>query len=721
MQTFDVFDTLLARKVLNPRGIFILMQFHIRNKMDMWELPVYYVDHFQDFRIEAEKECRNHARYHGKEEISIQQIYDVLAYMLGISENVKCKLMELEIQFEIENSLPIAKNIDKLKRAMQYDDVVLISDMYLPTCVIKKMLVNADIIFEEIPLMVSCEYGKTKASGRLFEIFLRQYKVDPANWKHYGDNFVNDGTVVSSFGGEFEIYLPKELYAPGILNSISGFHRPEFEIMAGAIKHIWDEKKSEAFQVGVKWASPVLFGYALWMVKQSVRQKIDHLFFIMRDGYILKKMVDIIIEKFDIHLSTHDLFGSRTAWDMQDYGLVIHSYEDVIKYLRSMGIQEELPIYEAYKNKGKRYSERESVIIKTILESMYMEESAKNDRISRVKSYLQQELSEIHGRIAFVEGNGSGKTQGCLKELCSDFFTQPVQTFYYMISAIIHDYKNNDTLNYRYMYMIPYCRNILEPLTRAPYNRTIDYKYDQNYKRWMPVFCEHSKDYMDQSDFDDYMEGIIQNTAFLCSYKQIMSMDFSEVSRAFLDFICWQPDKQVLNFIGDIPFEGSIQKNGTSVYAPKLDDEELKQLFLYRNVNMMNAYFREANLQFSLLRLTDEQRTMMDRFNRINDGSYKGMNHWIPEIHAGRIILYGAGRRGIQAYHTLKHRKNVSIVACVDKDFQNISAMPVSVGPLQEIRETEFDFILITPKDASVIKEIVETLLSMGVSGEKIV
>ena len=212
MQTFDVFDTLLARKVLNPRGIFILMQFHIRNKMDMWELPVYYVDHFQDFRIEAEKECRNHARYHGKEEISIQQIYDVLAYMLGISENVKCKLMELEIQFEIENSLPIAKNIDKLKRAMQYDDVVLISDMYLPTCVIKKMLVNADNIFEEIPLMVSCEYGKTKASGRLFEIFLRQYKVDPANWKHYGDNFVNDGTVVSSFGGEFEIYLPKELY-----------------------------------------------------------------------------------------------------------------------------------------------------------------------------------------------------------------------------------------------------------------------------------------------------------------------------------------------------------------------------------------------------------------------------------------------------------------------------------------------------------------------------
>ena len=197
-------------------------------------------------------------------------------------------------------------------------------------------------------------------------------------------------------------------------------------------------------------------------------------------------------------------------------------------------------------------------------------------------------------------------------------------------------------------------------------------------------------------------------------------MDFSEVSRAFLDFICWQPDKQVLDFIGDMPFEGSIQKNGTSVYAPKLDDEELRQLFLYKNINMMNSYFREANLQFSLLRLTDDQRKMMDRYTRINDGSYKGMNNWIPEIYTGRIILYGAGRRGINAYHTLKLRKSISIVACVDKDFQNISAMPIPVGPLQNIMETEFDYILVTPKDANAIREIVETLMNMGVSGEKI-
>lgn len=720
MQTFDVFDTLLARRVLNPKGIFILMQSQIHNEMDAWKIPEYYIDHFADFRIEAEKECRNHARYYGKEEISIKQIYDVLAYMLGISEHVKCDLMELEILLEIENSLPIIENIEKLKKAMQSDDVVLISDMYLPMNVIKKMLVNIDKIFENIPLMVSCEYGKTKASGRLFEIFLKQYEVDPANWKHYGDNFVNDGTVVSSLGGEFEIYFPKEVYTPGILNSISGYNRPEFEIMAGSIGYIYDAKKSDAFNVGVKWASPILFGYALWLIKQSVRQNIDHLFFVMRDGYIIKKMVDVLIEKFDIRINTHDLFGSRTAWDMQDNGLVIHSYTDVLTYLNSMGIKEKLPIHDVYKNKEKRYSERESAIVKTILEFNFIETSILDDRKNRTKSYLRQELSEVHGKIAFVEGNGSGKTQGFLKDLCSDFFTQPVQTFYYMISAIIHDYKNSDIINRRYMYMIPYCRNILEPLTRAPYNRTIDYEYNYKNKRWVPVYCDHIKDYMDKSDFNDYMEGILQNTAFLCSYADIMSLDFSNVSRAFLDFICWQPDKQVLDFIGDMPFEGSIQKNGASVYAPKLDKEELEQLFLYKNINMMNSYFREANLQFSLLRLTDEQRKMMDRFNSINAGSYRGINNWIPEIHAGRVIIYGAGRRGINAYHTLKHRKNISIVACVDKDFQNISAMPISVGPLQKIMETDFDYILITPKDVHVIKEIVETLINMGISGEKI-
>ena len=41
---------------------------------------------------------------------------------------------------------------------------------------------------------------------------------------------------------------------------------------------------------------------------------IQKLFFIARDGYILKKIADILIEKYRYPIATVYLYGSRKAW-----------------------------------------------------------------------------------------------------------------------------------------------------------------------------------------------------------------------------------------------------------------------------------------------------------------------------------------------------------------------------------------------------------------------
>ena len=58
----------------------------------------------------------------------------------------------------------------------------------------------------------------------------------------------------------------------------------------------------------------------------------------------------------------------------------------------------------------------------------------------------------------------------------------------------------------------------------------------------------------------------------------------------------------MLEFIGDMPFEGNYQNKGQSVYAPKLNDREIIRLCCLKDEGMLRRYFHEANLDFSLLR-----------------------------------------------------------------------------------------------------------------------
>lgn len=188
MKSFDVFDTLIARRSITTHWVWVKMgkEFNLPN--------------FHSQRSDPDDGSR-----------SFLEIYDKLVEQGIIPENLKDAMMHREIELEIENSFPIQENMDKVS-----DGDMLISDMYLPGSVILQMV---------------------RAAGLNRQVTIYQSNADKGNgtvWKeltnsppelHLGDNHLTDVQQPQSHGISTELYtgssltsIEKSLHNLGLLS-----------------------------------------------------------------------------------------------------------------------------------------------------------------------------------------------------------------------------------------------------------------------------------------------------------------------------------------------------------------------------------------------------------------------------------------------------------------------------------------------------------------------
>jgi hypothetical protein len=157
MNSFDVFDTLIARRWIDNRRV-----------LESIALD----QNFVEQRIAADNGQRN-----------LYEIYEAMGH-----DNFD--QMRLEIDAEIANSFPIAENMDRVK-----DGDILISDMYLPAFAIMQM-VRACGLKKQVTLYQS---NAGKASGSVWK------QIRPS--LHLGDNKHSDYDMALQNGVNAEHYL----------------------------------------------------------------------------------------------------------------------------------------------------------------------------------------------------------------------------------------------------------------------------------------------------------------------------------------------------------------------------------------------------------------------------------------------------------------------------------------------------------------------------------
>ena len=296
--SFDVFDTLIKRSVAQPTDIFRLMETASDNQGQ--SLP----KGFAGKRIEAE---RSVTKKKGKP-ATFKEIYDKLQINYGQQAR---NWMQLELQMEMAGCRPNPDYVSKFYEYLEKGHkIILISDMYLPSSFIAKMLEKCGIR-GYMKLYVSCEYGARKIDGSLFQAVLGELGIKPWQLLHIGDARRADFAKPLSMGIHVKFPVAKNQKK---LCRIPPFVEPEsalsYRTLQASIANCCRDM-NEYQTWGCTFLGPILVGYAYWLAERLRKDEIRDVYFFSRDGWMLMQAFNA----FHIpNIRAHYLYTSRRAY-----------------------------------------------------------------------------------------------------------------------------------------------------------------------------------------------------------------------------------------------------------------------------------------------------------------------------------------------------------------------------------------------------------------------
>ena len=287
----DVFDTLIFRAVSQPKDLFLT----VYEKASREGLIGKYIKSgdFQRFRMDEEKKFYQQGMCP-----TIEQIYKKLSEWV-------CKepMRVLEIELETEREF-CYRNDDVYEELLNAYNagkkLYIVSDMYLSKRHMEKLLKACEIdttIFSDI--LVSCDYGVSKKNGGLYDVLLSKCREKPNTICHVGDNYDSDVRSANE-RGLHSSYYPVKDFTDASLSMESLFNQnavPEIMSMRKLISYKIaasnmpeDVKKLQIY--GAEILAPFYTSATEWLIDVLEQEKIQKVFFLMREGALFKKLFD---------------------------------------------------------------------------------------------------------------------------------------------------------------------------------------------------------------------------------------------------------------------------------------------------------------------------------------------------------------------------------------------------------------------------------------------
>lgn len=272
--SFDIFDTLVKRNVIEPRDIFDIVEESFNRRH-----PRSKIMGFREKRIQAEQAARQHCI---REEVALQQIYDQIDIDLALCR----ELMRLETETELQYCQPnyILKGI--YEQCIADGHVVIItSDMYLPRDIIVQILHKCGYT-DYKKLYLSSEVGLRKQTGNLFEYMIRDLGVSGKDIIHIGDRKKADN-LIPRLKGMGSLYIDRKHLNTEILKEKDFLEADSFlfPFLNNNLPKYHSE--SDLFRWGYEAFGPLLLGFTTWVHEQLSKNKIEKTFFLARDMYLV--------------------------------------------------------------------------------------------------------------------------------------------------------------------------------------------------------------------------------------------------------------------------------------------------------------------------------------------------------------------------------------------------------------------------------------------------
>ena len=296
--SFDIFDTLLTRNTVHPRDVFVLARELFNEESDGLIM--------EDFclaRVEAELYARK--KHSIKTDVTLDDIYDSLGELYNYDDKILAELKKYELLAEkklLRHDVSVFHLYEYAKRVGKR--MIIVSDMYLPKSSIEDMLHENGIdVWEK--LIVSSEDHVAKFTGSVYAEIVKEYGMSKI--VHIGDNIHSDISWAKSFGIETihihrnveELAFEKndcyravyggDRYRYTIDSKSTSVADAQFNIISGLVANYSVDNSTSVNQaVGYGIFGPLLLGYTQWLHNESQDMGVEHLYFLARDGAIMR-------------------------------------------------------------------------------------------------------------------------------------------------------------------------------------------------------------------------------------------------------------------------------------------------------------------------------------------------------------------------------------------------------------------------------------------------
>ncbi len=310
--SFDIFDTLLFRTTATPSGVFE-KTWEAAGNLKLTDISP---QEFAKLRIEMERRARNKKK---TREVNLEEIYQECP--VCIASDIT-KLQELEIETERECCYVNGFIYGYVRSLHEADKkVVLISDMYLSSRAVKYILKANGIdisVFDGV--FISNEEECGKQDGSLFDVLFSKFPgIRHEKMLHIGDNRNSDYVQAVKKGMSAVHYDA----IPDKLNSIYDYERirhnvPQPGILSLRKSLVYNNSgrfkegiQRNAYETGASVVGPFLVMFTSHVCSRLKELGIKSIYPLMREGYILGKLLEAEAAYRRMDLEVHPLYISR--------------------------------------------------------------------------------------------------------------------------------------------------------------------------------------------------------------------------------------------------------------------------------------------------------------------------------------------------------------------------------------------------------------------------
>lgn len=291
--SFDIFDTLLTRKVMLPEDVFEVTARRLKASGIA-------VKDFKERRIKAQS-------LFGLTNPDIDEIYEKYQKLFRVTDEITDACCRMELDVEQEVLIPRTEMVEIFQECLAMGKkVFLVSDMYLKKEQLIPVLEKYGIAgYEE--LYISCDRKQLKLQG-LLETYRSEHPAE--SYLHIGDHFIHDGICAGLAGIDYCLIANSYKLAEKLIYkaAIAEAATLEEHMMLGlVIAKLFNspfrgiEKSGEVeitsdYEYGYAFCAPLISQFALWLYEEIKRGDYEEVLFASRDGYLMQKMYEMLVQ-----------------------------------------------------------------------------------------------------------------------------------------------------------------------------------------------------------------------------------------------------------------------------------------------------------------------------------------------------------------------------------------------------------------------------------------